>query len=133
MLSCLIALAGPLVESFLEVGRGGTATARSRRPLAAFELRRVTAARFHSYTARRCADPASGDANASMKPSYSAQDHARGSERYHTIARVERGLDRVRARARTAPILRRLGPRWVIRVEGGRGRPSMHFRYSPES
>jgi ABC transporter substrate binding protein len=85
MLSCLIALAGPLVESFLEVGRGGTAIARSRRPLAAFELRRVTAARFHSYTTRRSADPASGDANASMKPSYSAQDHARGSERYHTI------------------------------------------------
>ena len=24
-------------------------------------------------------------------------------------------------------------PRWVIRVEGNRGRPSMHFRYSPKS
>jgi hypothetical protein len=36
-----------------------------------------------------------------MKPSYDAQDHARGSERYHTFEGIERGLDRVRARART--------------------------------
>jgi len=36
-----------------------------------------------------------------MKPSYDAQDHARGGERYHTSEGIERGLDRVRARART--------------------------------
>jgi hypothetical protein len=36
-----------------------------------------------------------------IKPSYDAQDHARGSERYHTSEGIERGLDRVRARART--------------------------------
>jgi hypothetical protein len=36
-----------------------------------------------------------------IKPSYDAQDHARGSERYHTSEGIERGLDRVRARVRT--------------------------------
>jgi hypothetical protein len=35
-----------------------------------------------------------------MKPSRGAQDHARGSDRYHTSEGIE-GLDRVRARART--------------------------------
>jgi hypothetical protein len=35
-----------------------------------------------------------------IKPSYDAQDHARGSKRYHTSEGIERGLDRVRARAR---------------------------------
>jgi hypothetical protein len=35
-----------------------------------------------------------------IKPSYDAQGHARGSERYHTSEGIERGLDRVRARAR---------------------------------
>ena len=36
-----------------------------------------------------------------IKLSKDAQDHARGSERYHRSEGIERGLDRVRARART--------------------------------
>src|SRR3984893_508190 len=90
MLSCLIALADPLVELFLEVGGGGAATARCRRLLAALDRRCLTAARFHSYATRRCAGLASGHATNAidvtsshplMKPSHDAQDHARGSER----------------------------------------------------
>ena len=54
-----------------------------------------------------------------IKPSYDAQDHARGSERYHTSEGIERGLDRVRARARTAPILLPAGPRWVQKTRQG--------------
>jgi hypothetical protein len=54
-----------------------------------------------------------------IKHSYDAQDHARGSERYHTSEGIERGLDRVRARARTAPILLPLGPRWVQKTGQG--------------
>jgi hypothetical protein len=54
-----------------------------------------------------------------IKPSYDAQDHARGSERYHTSEGVQRGLDRVTARARTAPILLPLDPRWVQKTRQG--------------
>src|ERR1700730_342158 len=62
--------------------------------------------------ARRCTGLTSGlgtnaidvtNGHPLIKPSYDAQNHARGSERYHTSEGIERGLDRVRARARTAP------------------------------
>ena len=115
-------LASTLIELLLEVGCRGTATARSRRLLAALDLRRLPAACLHCYATRRRVGLASGHATNAIdvttghpliKPSYDAQDHARGSERYHTSEGIERGLDRVRARARNAPILLPLGPRWV--------------------
>ena len=78
---------GPLIELLLQVGCRGTATARSRRHLAALDLRCLTAARLHCYAARCRAGLASGHATNAidvtnrhplMKPSYDAQDHARG-------------------------------------------------------
>ena len=100
--------AGPLVELLLQIGCRGTA--RSRYLLAALELRRLAAARRHHSVILRCTGLTSGlgtnaidvtNGHPLIKPSYDAQDHARGSERYHTSEGIERGLDRVRARART--------------------------------
>src|SRR5215813_10229758 len=51
---------GLAVELFLQIGGRGTATARGNRLLAAFELRRPTAADFHSCAVRRCTGLASG-------------------------------------------------------------------------
>src|SRR5262249_54637507 len=51
---------GPAVELFLQIGGRGTASARGNRLLAAFELRRPTAADFHSCAVRRCTGLASG-------------------------------------------------------------------------
>jgi hypothetical protein len=74
----------------MEIGRRGTARARSRRVLAARELLHLTAVRFHSYAAGHCAGLASSHATSAidvtsdhplMMPSHGAQDHARGSER----------------------------------------------------
>jgi hypothetical protein len=103
------------VELLLQIGCRGTATARSRRLFAAFDLHCLSVARLHSCTARRNAGLARGhtttnaiDATNShllIKPSYDAQDHAKGNERYHTRADLERGLDQgQRTRAR-CPIL----------------------------
>jgi hypothetical protein len=103
-------------------------TACSRRGLAALDLRCLPAARFHRPAARRCTGLTSGlgtnaidvtNGHPLITPSLDAQDHARGSERYHTSEGIERGLDRVRARARTAPILLPLGPRWVQKTRQG--------------
>jgi hypothetical protein len=51
---------GSLVKLYLEVGCGGTATARSRCVLAALDLRCLPAARFHRPAARRCTGLTSG-------------------------------------------------------------------------
>ena len=103
LLPRLTEFTSPAVQLFLQTGSQGTPTARSARLLAALELCRLTAARFHSYTARLCTGLASGHATNAIdvtnghpliKPSYDAQNHARGSERYHTSEGIERGLDR---------------------------------------
>ena len=69
----------------MEIGRRGTATARSRRRFAALDLRRLTTACFHSHAARRGAGLASGHAtnridvttgHPPMKPSHNAQHRA---------------------------------------------------------
>jgi hypothetical protein len=101
--------AGPLVELLLGIDRRGNVTTGSRRLLAVLGLRRPGVSSFHRYAAL-CLGPAHGNVTNTIdvtsghpliKPSYDAQDHARGSERYHTSEGIERGLDRVRARART--------------------------------
>jgi hypothetical protein len=66
-----------------------------------------------------------------IKPSYDAQDHARGSERYHTSEGIERGLDRVRARARTAPILLPDGSKKRVNGESFRAISAYQAAVSP--
>ena len=55
-------LAGPLVELLSKLGCRGTATAGSRRLLAALGLRRLAVRRFHCSAARPCAGPTGGRA-----------------------------------------------------------------------
>src|ERR1700730_696412 len=63
MLSRFDELVCSLLELLLEVSYSGTATAYRRCLLVALELRRLTAARLHSYAARRCGGLASRHAN----------------------------------------------------------------------
>jgi hypothetical protein len=122
---CSSALSRSRVRSsscFCKSAMEGTTTARSRRRLSVLDFRCHSAARLHSYADRRCAGLASGHAtnaiDVTSPPSHKAllttlRTYARGSERYHTRANLERGLDWAQGTKAQCAILRRLCPSWV--------------------
>ena len=68
-----------------------------------------------------------------MKPSHDAQNHARGSEGYHTRGDVERGLDRGQRGRVQCDILRRLCPSRVKSRDPDRPRARAYVCTTPES